>query len=119
MWKKVNIMKRGLQLMVLAGALLAVNRLIQQAKPEMDLNGQVAFITGGTRGLGFLLAQELAKQGCKIIVCGRDADAVEQAKTRLREYTPGVMAVQCDASDSAQMAQLVEKAIRRFGRIDI
>jgi len=112
-------MKRGLQLLVFASAVLAVNRLIQQAKPEMDLNGQVALISGGTRGIGFLLAQELARQGCKVIVCGRDQKSVELAKSALLNYTPGVMAVQCDASDRAQISRLVEKVIRRFGQIDI
>lgn len=48
-----------------------------------DLSGQVALVTGSSRGLGWAMAQALAAAGARVVVNGRDADALEAARRRL------------------------------------
>jgi NAD(P)-dependent dehydrogenase (short-subunit alcohol dehydrogenase family) len=99
-----------------AGAIVfATIRRIHQA----DLNGQVALITGGSRGLGLLLAREFAHAGCQVVICGRDEAQLGRAEQDLRNRGATVLAIQCDVSDQAQVEQMVAQAVERVGPIDI
>lgn len=84
-----------------------------------DLHGQVALITEGSRGLGFLLARELAGQGCRVAICARDARELENARSELERQGADVLALTCDVADEAQVQRMVDDATRHFGRIDI
>src|SRR5438045_9132643 len=61
---------------LVGGAL--VYAAIQRGR-QADLRGQLALVTGGTRGLGFLLARELGRVGCQVAICGRNAEQVAGA----------------------------------------
>jgi NAD(P)-dependent dehydrogenase (short-subunit alcohol dehydrogenase family) len=99
-----------------AGAIVfATIRRIHQA----DLNGQVALITGGSRGLGLLLAREFARAGCQVVICGRDEAQLGRAEQDLRNRGAVVLAIQCDVSDRAQVEQTVAQAVEHVGPIDI
>lgn len=87
--------------------------------PEANLTGQVALITGGTRGLGFLLAREFALAGCRLVICARDADELIRARTDLVQMGAEVLTVVCDVSDQTQVQKMVDEATRYFGRVDI
>src|ERR1700755_2043046 len=63
---------------VLAGAILPARRA------QDDLHGEVAVVTGASRGLGLQLARELAGQGCPLVICARDAAQLERAADELR-----------------------------------
>jgi NAD(P)-dependent dehydrogenase (short-subunit alcohol dehydrogenase family) len=105
----------GLTLAGFATLLLMRNR---RSSP-VDLSGQVVLITGSSRGLGFILARELARQGCDIVICARDPEELEQVRAELATIRAGILAVPCDVSDQQQVMQLVDAATERFGRIDI
>jgi NAD(P)-dependent dehydrogenase (short-subunit alcohol dehydrogenase family) len=98
-----------------AAIVFATIRRIRQA----DLTGQVALITGGSRGLGLLLAREFAQAGCKVIICGRDEAQLGRAEQDLRSRGAVVVAVQCDVSDQAQVDRMLSQAVERLGPIDI
>ncbi|HEY0492011.1 MAG TPA: SDR family oxidoreductase [Candidatus Dormibacteraeota bacterium] len=99
-----------------AGAIVfATIRRIRQA----DLSGQVALITGGSRGLGLLLAREFAQAGCQLVICGRDEAQLGRAEQDLRNRGAVVLAIQCDVSDRAQVDHMVSQAVERVGPIDI
>jgi short-subunit dehydrogenase len=98
---------------VLAGAILTARR------SQDDLRGEVAVVTGASRGLGLLLARELAGQGCPLVVCARDAAELERAADDLRAVGAEVTTVACDVTDEATPQLLIETAVQRYGRLDI
>lgn len=76
-------------------------------------------ITGGSRGLGLVLARELASQGAKLAICARDADALERARAELAERGADVIAVQCDVTDQEQVETAVRTILEVHGQIDV
>ena len=79
------------------------------------LEGEVALVTGGSRGLGFLIARELIAAGCRVAICGRDAEALASAKDELGD----VLAIECDVSKKDEVEAMIAQIVARFGRIDI
>jgi NAD(P)-dependent dehydrogenase (short-subunit alcohol dehydrogenase family) len=84
-----------------------------------DLQGQVVLVTGGSRGLGLLLAREFALQGCQVIICARVQEELEQAQSQLRQWGAQVFTVACDISDQADVNRMIETIMQRYGRVDI
>jgi short-subunit dehydrogenase len=102
----------------IGGALLAAAVLRRRSKPA-DLMGQTVLITGGSRGLGLILARQLACEGCRIVICARDEGELEQARLDLEARGADVLAIPCDVSDQAQVEQMISTATAHFGPIDI
>lgn len=100
------------------GAALATGALLAKAR-EADLRGQVALITGSSRGLGLGLARAFTKEGCRLVICGRDPATLDRARADLVARGAEVFAMACDVSDPAAVDALVEAATERFGRVDI
>ena len=84
-----------------------------------DIRGEVAVVTGASRGLGLLLATELGRRGCKLLICARDAEELEKAAARLRETGAQVAAMACDVTSGDAAQRLVDAARQRYGRLDI
>lgn len=102
--------------LALAGTAWAVRR----AWPGHALHGEVALVTGGSRGLGFLLARQLLREGCAVAICARDAEHLDRARERLARETGGdVAAFTCDVADAGAVADMVDAVVERFGRLDI
>ena len=98
-----------------AAAATAFRRL----RPEDDLAGEVAVITGASRGLGLLLAAELARRGCRLVLCARDIAELNHAATRLRKAGADVTTVACDVTREESAGQLIDAAREHYGRLDI
>lgn len=84
-----------------------------------DLRGQVALIVGGSRGLGLMIARELARAGCRLVIAARDEQQLRWARHDLEERGAEVLAWRCDAGSRPEIDELVAAAHGRFGRIDI
>ena len=95
------------------GALLAVRELLARTS-EADLSGEVALITGGSRGLGLAIARELADQGCRLVICARDRDELERAGEELEQRGAEVLAIECDVADKDDVDRMVAEARRGF-----
>lgn len=106
-----------------AAALLAGGAwLAWRKRPGADLTGRVALVTGGSRGLGFLMAEELLAQGCLVAICGRDRETLERARSALRERAGDgaeVLGVRCDVADPGDVAELVAKVVATYGQLDL
>jgi gluconate 5-dehydrogenase len=83
------------------------------------LDGKVAIVTGGSRGLGFWMAEGLAEAGADIVLCARKLAPCEEAAKAIREIGARCAAFSCDVSDPGQVKDVVEKALAEFGHIDI
>jgi short-subunit dehydrogenase len=88
-------------------------------RSEDDLTGEVAVVTGASRGLGLLLATELARRGARLLICAQDQGELDRATDRLRELGAEVAAVTCDVTDPDFAPRLVDAAREKYGRLDI
>jgi 3-oxoacyl-[acyl-carrier protein] reductase len=83
------------------------------------LDGKVAIITGGSRGIGSAIAALLAEHGAAVVVSGRDAVRLDRAVLELQERGASVHGVAADAAKREDVDRLVEATKERFGRLDI
>lgn len=97
----------------------ALARTAFRALRRLDLRGRVVVITGGSRGLGLLLAEEFGRHGARVAITGRDAGALDRAEQRLRALGVEVHAVACDLGDRAAAEAFIDGTVRAFGRIDV
>jgi len=108
---------RGLAAVAAASAAVAVLRGTR--RPADDLDGEVALVTGASRGLGLLLARELGRNGCPLVLCARDGAELERAAGRLRADGAQAITVTGDITDDGMAQQLVDAAVSQYGRLDI
>ncbi len=93
-----------------------MTRSVQQL---FNLQGRTALITGGSRGLGFQMAQALGEAGARVFISARKADELEHATTQLR--TQGIDAhwFAADCQKEAEIHQLGAQALKHLGHVDI
>jgi 3-oxoacyl-[acyl-carrier protein] reductase len=81
---------------------------------------RVALITGGSRGIGFGVAQALAREGCNLVVCGlRDESAVAEPLKTLQALGADVLYCQCDVAQRDAREKILAAIRQRFGRLDV
>jgi len=84
-----------------------------------DLSGKTAIVTGGGRGLGLALAEALAEAGCDLMLCSRKAVNCEEAARKLEQLGVTAIGKKCDITDSSDVTELRDAALKTFGKIDI
>ncbi len=84
---------------------------------NLGLTGDLAVITGGTRGIGRAICRALAAEGCHLALCARDAGGVEQAAAELRTLGVRVHARVADVTDNAAFQQFIASTVEAFGAI--
>ncbi len=87
----------------------------------MELKDAVAIVTGAARGIGRGVALSLAKEGARIVIADVAPARADAKETRALVEAEGVeaLSVECDVTDWAQVAAMVDAAHNRFGRIDV
>lgn len=85
----------------------------------MKLEGKVAIVAGGTKGIGLGIAIEFAREGAKVVVGGRDAETGARGVRDIEQVGGEAMFVPCDVAEMADLDAIVEAAVERFGRVDI
>src|SRR6266496_3539413 len=83
------------------------------------LRDKVAVITGGSRGLGLVVARHICAQSGNVALIARDPDELARAKADLAPRGGAVLTIQCDLLDAAQIEAAIRQIIDRLGKIDI
>ncbi|WP_018133303.1 SDR family oxidoreductase [Effusibacillus pohliae] len=83
------------------------------------LNGKVAIVTGGGRGLGEQIAVGLAEAGADVVVCSRKKEACDEVAQQLRAMGRKSLAIACDVTDPEDVERVVRETKEAFGNIDI
>jgi 3-oxoacyl-[acyl-carrier protein] reductase len=87
---------------------------------DLGLAGKVALVGASSRGLGRAIAEELAAEGARVVICARGEEALRATAAEIRSEQRGdVLDVVADVSNNADAKRLVDTAIERYGRIDI
>jgi NAD(P)-dependent dehydrogenase (short-subunit alcohol dehydrogenase family) len=111
----------NIRVVFFAGALLLVAwliaRLIRTAR--YPLHDKVVLITGGSRGLGLVLARHICARGGNVALIARDREELARAKADLATRGGKVLTLECDLLDAGQIQSAVRQIIDRFGKIDI
>lgn len=100
-----------------AGAFFAARALFRQSN-SYSFRDRVVLITGGSRGLGLLIARELAREGARLAICARDEDELQRAQEELSQRAE-VIGIPCDITDHQQVEAFVQAAQNHFGQIDV
>lgn len=106
-----------LQLGAAAGALFAVRRYLRRRR-RIELRDKLVVVTGGSRGLGLVLARELLARGARVAICARDAAEVERARDELSALGP-VFARTCDVTDADEVLRFLTEVRDELGSIDV
>jgi NAD(P)-dependent dehydrogenase (short-subunit alcohol dehydrogenase family) len=101
-----------------AGAFLAGRAVVRRMR-HFDLKDRVVLITGGSRGLGLLMAREFCERGACVAICARDASELERAKRMLGGERLCLWTGACDVTKPEQVQELVGSIRRDFGHIDV
>ncbi len=101
-----------------AGLALA-GRALLRSRRRIELAGRVVIITGGSTGLGLIVARLAAEHGAKVVLAARGEEDLRAAEAELRDLGADVLAVPTDVSDEGQVRNLVARTMERHGQIDI
>ena len=91
-------------------------RTIQQL---FDLTGQVALVTGGSRGLGLQMAESLGEAGAKIMLSSRKAADLEAAAAELQDAGIDARWIAADCAKDEEIHRLADETLQRMGDVDI
>lgn len=83
-----------------------------------ELSGKTAVVTGGSRGIGLGITRELARNGCRVVIAGRDPQALEAAITQLKAEGLMISAKRCDVSNPDQVHEFFHALRERMGSLD-
>jgi NAD(P)-dependent dehydrogenase (short-subunit alcohol dehydrogenase family) len=99
------------------GAGVALRKL--RSREAIDFNGKSVVITGGSRGLGLVMARQLAAEGAKLTLLARDQAELKRAEDDLAGRGGQVLTLVCDVRERSQVERAIEQVIERYGRIDV
>ena len=97
---------------------VVLKAILQQSR-YWDLDGKVILITGGSRGLGLVMAREFAARGGRVAACARDEEDLQEVREEFAARGDHFLSVQCDVSDRAQVQSLLASVEKALGPIDV
>jgi NAD(P)-dependent dehydrogenase (short-subunit alcohol dehydrogenase family) len=98
---------------------LVLARAAARKRRRIDLRDKVAVVTGGSRGLGLVLARELVSEGARVAICARDEAELDRARTQLERSGADVLPVVCDVTSRDQVDAMLARVRERLGPVDI
>lgn len=88
-------------------------------RDTIDFAGKVVVITGGSRGLGLVMAREFAAQGARLAILARDVAELDRARQDLAGRGAEVLALQCDVRERRAVQRTIKRILDHYGRIDV
>ncbi len=85
----------------------------------MDFKDRVAIVTGGSSGIGKAISLDLAKEGARVVLIGRDKDKLKKTLDEVKQFSTESIAISCDVKDIEKIAALVRVVNGRYNAIDI
>jgi NAD(P)-dependent dehydrogenase (short-subunit alcohol dehydrogenase family) len=114
--KKLNNLLVGA---VVTGSALSAMLAWRKKRRNYDLKGKVVLITGGSRGLGLVLAREFGKEGARLAICARDLNELDRARKELESHGIEVFDAVCDVRKEKDVVRLMQDVRTRYGRINV
>jgi NAD(P)-dependent dehydrogenase (short-subunit alcohol dehydrogenase family) len=102
-----------------AGTIGGIAAASYVTRPSFSFRDKTVFITGGSRGLGLLLAREFAEEGARLTLISRDGKALQAAETELMDTGARVLTLACDVRDRAQVQETIDASVKLHGSIDV
>jgi short-subunit dehydrogenase len=102
-----------------AGGALMLARAVSKQPRHFDFRGRIVLITGGSRGLGLVLARRLAAEGARIAICARDAEELAAARADIESRGGEVASFVCDLGNREEVERMVTDVVSQFGGIDV
>jgi NAD(P)-dependent dehydrogenase (short-subunit alcohol dehydrogenase family) len=93
-------------------------RLARRSR-ALSFAGQSVVIVGGSRGLGLVLARQLAHEGARLALLARDREELERARADLRDQGADVTVISCDVRDRADVESAIASVVEQLGGIDV
>jgi NAD(P)-dependent dehydrogenase (short-subunit alcohol dehydrogenase family) len=87
-------------------------------KSPFDLSGQVAVITGSSRGIGRSIAEHMAALGAKVVISSRKADACADVANSIKKSGGDAIVIACNISRKTEVEGLIKGTLEKWGRID-
>ncbi len=94
-------------------------RLIKNAFTKINLANKVVLITGGSRGLGLVLARQLAEARAKVVICAANEEELAHATQEFAGRNQMVLAVTCDITNKSQVEKMMGEISQKLGTVDI
>jgi NAD(P)-dependent dehydrogenase (short-subunit alcohol dehydrogenase family) len=113
--KELDVLKG----VAITAGVLSLARYAWRKMNEYDLRDKTVLVTGGSRGLGLVLAREFAREGARVAICARDEEELERARLDLLQHGAEVFAVQCDVTNAPEVGSMVNRIHEQFGKIDV
>jgi NAD(P)-dependent dehydrogenase (short-subunit alcohol dehydrogenase family) len=92
---------------------------VLRRRNRMDFQDRTVVITGGSRGLGLVLAREFAVEGARLAILARDRAELERAEKHIASRGAQVLALPCDVRDQRQAQGAITRVVDHYGRIDV
>ena len=86
---------------------------------DLGIEGRVAMVAAASKGLGRACAEALAREGCRLSICSRSTDHLDEARHTIEDAGGEVLAVACDVSNPSELERWVEATTATFGQVDI
>jgi NAD(P)-dependent dehydrogenase (short-subunit alcohol dehydrogenase family) len=114
----MTLMRTWLPAAIAGATALAATRLLRERR-RMEFANRSVLITGGSRGLGLVMARMFAAEGARLTLLARNGVELERAADELRANGAQVLTIVCDVSDRLAVEQAVEQTVAHFGSLDV
>jgi NAD(P)-dependent dehydrogenase (short-subunit alcohol dehydrogenase family) len=104
--------------LAIGAAAMTVAKVLRQRR-AIDFRDRCVVIFGGSRGLGLVLARELAAEGARVVLAARNEDELARASASIDGSDASVATIACDIRDREQVRAAIDDVARRFGTIDV